>query len=122
MNDEGILDEATLVVTSTPVVGVGKRRPGREWSYTLTVERPAYIGPPGSTPPPFPVAASAIVEVSNDGKGWILFGTMTAPLRNDVSVDPTGIFGDKAYVMHRASVTSMTGVGARAYVCAVRGT
>jgi hypothetical protein len=120
MND-GILDEITLIVDTTARVGEAKRRPGREWSYTLTVERPAYVGPATATPPPFPVAASAIIEVSNDGKGWILFGTLDAPLTDNVSVDPTGIYGDKAYIVHRATITSITGVGAKAYVSAVRG-
>lgn len=120
MND-GILDEITLIVETTAKVGEAKRRPGREWSYTLTVERPAYTGPPNITPPPFPVAASATIEVSNDGKGWILFGALDAPLTNDVAVDPTGIFGDKTYILHRATITSITGVGAKAYVSAVRG-
>lgn len=120
MND-GILDEITLIVGTSPKVGDGKRRPGREWSYTLTVERPAYVGPAGVTPPPIPVAAEATIEVSNDGKGWILFGTLTAPLTDNIAVDPTGIYGDKAYVMHRATIKSITGAGANAYVSAVRG-
>lgn len=127
MND-GILDEITLIHVDTalpgvsaPKIGEGKRRAGREWSYTLTVERPAYVGPAGSVAPPIPVAASATIEVSNDGKGWILFGNLDAPLTNDVGVDPTGIYGDKSYVMHRATITSITGAGAKAYVSAVRG-
>lgn len=116
-----ILSQTTMIQAGAASVGKPFERPGRFWSYTLTVERPKYIGPDGSIPPPFPVGGSAIVEVSNDGKGWILFGTLTAPVTDDIAVDSTGIFGDTAYVLHRASITGVSGVGASAYVSAVRG-
>lgn len=111
----------TLVVGKTAMTGAQKVRKGRHWSYTLTVERPAYTGPAGTEPPPFPVGASAVVEVSNDGKGWVQFGTLEAPLTDDLAVDPTGISGDRPYWFHRASITNIIGEGATAYVMAVLG-
>ena len=69
----------TLLRSSVaPAVGADLNpRPGHNWSYTLTVQRPTI--PPGGDATPVPVGAVAVIEVHNDGVGWILYGTLTAP-------------------------------------------
>ena len=94
-------------------------RHGHNWSYTLTVQRP--VIPPGGDATPVTVGAVAVVEVHNDGVGWILYGTLTAPDSDDLAVDPIGISGDRAYGSHRARLISLTGpAGTVAFVTGMR--
>ena len=46
--------------------------------------------------------------------GWILFGNLDAPVTNDIALDPPASQARGPTQFHRASITAITGAGAKA--------
>lgn len=61
------------------------------------------------------ISATVIIEVSNDGKGWLTFGTLS-PASTDLATD--AISGNASWAMHRARLTAISGTGASVNVTA----
>lgn len=55
-------------------------------------------------------AATIAVEVSNDGRGWLVIGTITLTLSTTVATD--GFAVDAQWNFVRANVTAISGTGA----------
>lgn len=88
------------------LTGAWTARPGKDWSYHLTVVAPNGTGA---------VSATAHIEVSNDGVNAIRLGDLTA---NGVDSAGDTINNTIPYAFHRAVIDTITGAGATASVTA----
>lgn len=93
MNIVNLITNGTGVADGRP-----EQRSGSLWTYQATLKGTGAI------------SATVEVKVSNDGQGWLLFGTMDLS-GNDLATD--SISGNATWAFHRADLTAISGTDAR---------
>lgn len=93
------------LLTNAPaaIVGNPENRYESNWTYQATVKGTGTV------------SATVVIEVSNDGKGWLTFGTLS-PVGTTSATD--AISGNAAWAFHRANLTAISGTDASINVTA----